>query len=146
MIRTYINALSEAKKPDIQGKHTTPAWLGRVPKEDVPAVLRYLKSTGKAARAVYRDRRFPKVDRNRSVWGGSVRKDQGTHADLYRVTRTKAKYAKPYKRVGNRPFTKEEYFLYVDQETGESLVPVGKKLFFELPYSEQRRIMLTTPD
>lgn len=128
----------EAKKPDILGKHTTPNWLGRVPKEDVPAVLRYLKQRGKTVRAVYRDKRFPKTERNRSLWGGMVRKDQGTHADLYSFKRRKVMYERPYRVVKGRPFTKEEYFLYVDNKTGESLVPPGKKLFFELPSHEQR--------
>ena len=83
-IDLLVSFVCEAKPKNIEGKHTTPAWLGRVPKEDVPAVLRFLHAQGIRPRAIYRD----KSGKNRYAKGntfvsGWAHKENATHADIY---------------------------------------------------------------
>jgi hypothetical protein len=92
-IDLLVSFVCEAKPKNIEGKHTTPAWLGRVPKEDVPAVLRFLQAQGVRTRAIYRDKsgqnRYAKGDTNTSgshisKWvSGWAHKEHATHADIY---------------------------------------------------------------
>jgi hypothetical protein len=81
----WISFVCEAKpKKSIEGKHRTPAWLGRVPKEDVPAILRFLKAQGTKARVIYRDKSGQnRYNRGRYWKSGQSAKNVATHADIY---------------------------------------------------------------
>lgn len=81
-----VSCLCEAKPKDIEGRHHTPGWLGRVPKEDVPAVVRFLKSQGVKPRVIYRDKstdRPKRYARGRYFVSGWAHKSDATHADIY---------------------------------------------------------------
>lgn len=85
-----VSCVCEAKpKPnpkDVVGTHSTPYWLGRVPKEDVPAVVRFLKNQGIRPRVIYRDKstdRPRRYGRGRTFVSGWAHKSNATHADIY---------------------------------------------------------------
>lgn len=82
-----VSFVCEAKPKNVEGTHRTPSWLGRVPVEDVPAVMRFLKNQGTKARIVYRDKsgqnRYAR-DKYRNRWvSGWAHKQDATHADIY---------------------------------------------------------------
>jgi len=83
-IDRLVSFICEAKPKDVEGRHTTPSWMARIPKEDVPAVLRFLRAQGLRSRAIYRDQSGKKrYAKGRYYTSGWAKKDNATHADIY---------------------------------------------------------------